>query len=122
MQKNTFDYEPYLLEQEGQLMRINFDVESKEKTFPAMDGGEETTRTVYMACVVRVPMPLSRGAVIDAIITAEYPPAEMQAVQNNYLANPEDEVRKKEFDDMQKWRSHAKVIADDVMASFSATT
>jgi len=119
MIKNTFDNSPQLIEREGKQVRINFDVEPVEQTFPAMDGGEDIVRTVYMVSVVRINLPVIRDKVIDAIITAEYPNDKMQAVVNNYLANPDDEVRKQEFDDMQAWRVHAKQVADEVMTQLT---
>ena len=41
----------------------------------------------------------------------------MQAVQNNYLADPEDEDAKAEMDAMQAWRVKTKQVADEVMAA-----
>ena len=117
MNKSTFDNSPELVEREGNQVRINFDVEPVEQTFPAMDGGEEIVRTVYMASVVRVSQPVTRNKIIDTIVTANYPNDKMQAVVNNYLATPEDAERKQEFGDMQAWRIHAKEIADQAISA-----
>ena len=119
MKKVTFDNSPELVVNEGKVVRINFDVESAEQTFPAMDGGEDIVRTVYMAYVVRVSQPVTRDKIINAIVTANFPNDKMQAVVNNYLATPEDAERKQEFGDMQAWRIHAKEIADQVMSQMT---
>lgn len=50
-------------------------------------------------------------AIVAAIVTAEYPSDRMQAVVNNYLAQPEDAAIKAEFDEMQDWRAYAKSVA-----------
>ena len=46
MKKSTFDGRPELLEQEGAVMRINFDVESVMEPIPSMDGGDQGEREV----------------------------------------------------------------------------
>lgn len=120
MNKSYFDYEPTLVEQEGNVARINFDVEKGKEQRPVMGSDETEEVDVIKACVVRVAMPLTRSRIIDAIVTAEYPNDVMQAVVNNYLANPEDAERKAEFDAMQAWRTKAKSIADEVLAASSA--
>jgi hypothetical protein len=54
-------------------------------------------------------------AIVNAIITAEYPTDKMQAVVNNYLANPTDSATLAEFEQMQALRRHAKDIAKAVL-------
>jgi len=116
MTKSTFDYCPELVEQEGAVTRINFDVESVEQSVPAMsDDDEPSVRTVYMAHVVRVEQPVTRSKIISAIVDYGYPRDSMDACVNNYLNQPDDEVRKAEFTAMQQWRTHAKEVADQVM-------
>lgn len=117
MKKITFDNEPLLVVYEGSTVRINFDVEQSTESVPSMDGGEDTERTVYNACVVRISQPISRDKVIDAIISADYPNDKMQAIVNNYLLNTKDAEHKSEFDAMQVWRAHAKEVAYSVMAA-----
>lgn len=57
----------------------------------------------------------SYDAIVDALVTAEYPAAKMQAVVNNYLATPDDAGIKAEFDQMQAWRKEAKRIAKEAI-------
>ncbi len=120
MKKSEFDYQPSLMEQEGNVVRINFDAEQVEKEMPAEEGGQPVVRKVWEAYVVRVEEPLTRSRVVDAIVTVGYPNDVMQAVQNNYLADPEDKDAKAEMDAMQAWRVKAKQVADEVMAVVSA--
>lgn len=120
MRKSEFDLQPSLIVQEGAQVRINFDVERVEKEFPSMDGEEIIKRKIWEAYVVRLDAPLTRSRIVDAIVTAGYPNDVMQAVQNNYLADPEDEDAKAEMDDMQAWRVKAKQVADEVMSTVSA--
>lgn len=54
-------------------------------------------------------------AIVDALVTAEYPAAKMQAVVNNYLSSPDDADIKAEFDQMQAWRKEAKRIAREAI-------
>lgn len=97
------------------MTRINFDIEEAQQEVQPMGGGEPTTRTVFKAYVVRIEQPLTHDKIVDAIITAGYPIDKMQAVQNNYLATPDDPERKAEFDAMQAWRNKAKQVASEVM-------
>ena len=120
MKKSEFDYQPSLIEQEGNVVRINFDAEQVEKEFQPAGEGEPVVRQIWEAYVVRLEEPLTRSRIIDAIVTAGYPNDVMQAVQNNYLADPEDKDAKAEMDAMQAWRVKAKQVADEVMAVASA--
>ena len=115
MKKSEFDYKPSLIEKEGDVVRINFDVEEVEKEFPAVGDKEPIIRKIWEAYVVRVAEPITRPRIIDAIVTAGYPNDVMQAVINNYLLNQKDSEAKQEFNDMQSWRAHAKEIATEVM-------
>ena len=119
MKKTEFDNRPSLISDESGNVLISFDIEAVEKEFPSMDGEEPVVREVYEAYTVRVDKPVVRDKVIDAIVTAEYPNDRMQAVVNNYLANQKDAEHKKEFDDMQDWRAHAKSVADEVMQAIT---
>ena len=120
MTKNEFDNRPTLVSDESKNVLISFDIEAVEKEIPSVDGGEPVVREIYEAYTVRVEKPIERGKVIDAIICADYPNDVMQAVQNNYLADPEDKDAKAEMDAMQAWRVKAKQVADEVMAAVSA--
>lgn len=49
--------------------------------------------------------------IVDALITHRYPSDRMSAVQNNFLADPEDAEALQEFTEMQDWRKTSKAIA-----------
>ena len=51
------------------------------------------------------------SGIVDAIITHRYPADKMSAVQNNYLADPDNQETLQEFNEMQGWRAAAKSIA-----------
>lgn len=55
-------------------------------------------------------------ALVDALVTAEYPAPKMQAIINNYLVAPDDADIKEEFGQMQQWRQEAKRIAKELLA------
>lgn len=117
--KSIFDERPSLVEYEGKVVRINFDVEQKE--VPAgtdtEQEGKGTTRIVYEAYVVRVAHPVERDTIVDAIVTAAYPQDKMQAIINNHLLDGGDDAEhEREFKEMQEWRKHAKEVADSVTA------
>lgn len=57
----------------------------------------------------------SYDAIVDALVTAEYPASKMQAVINNYLDSPKDADIKAEYTAMQEWRKEAKRIAREAM-------
>ena len=115
MKKSEFDNRPDLVVNEGSQVRINFDVEQVEKEIQPIGDGEPIIRQIWEAYVVRVEEPLTRSRIIDTIVTAGYPTDVMQAVQNNYLANPKDADAKAEMDAMQAWRQKAKQVADEVL-------
>ena len=70
MKKYEFDNEPQMLEQEGSMMRISFDVEQAVVPIPSMSGEPSGERTIYKASVVRVPIPLNAANIIDELIAA----------------------------------------------------
>ena len=74
-----------------------------------LDSGDETNQKT----IVLPPGIPTRDIVIDAIITDAYPTDKMQAVQNNYLLDPNDEEAVEEMNVMQGCRRHAKMIADE---------
>ena len=80
MKKSTFDNRPELLAQEGSQMRINFDVESVQETIPSMDGGEDVTREVFKANVVRVAIPFGVESVKAALIAHGFNEFKSEAV------------------------------------------
>lgn len=130
IRKSTFDYLPGLIECEGNVVRINFDVEQIELANMDSNEGKKASRKAYAAHVVRIEQPMERGKVIDAIVTAVYPTDKMQAIINNHFANlakkadgkkldADDEEHEAEYNDMQDWRTKAKRVASYVMAEFS---
>ena len=131
IKKSTFDYLPGLIEYEGNVVRINFDVEQIELA-NSMDSkeGKKASRKAYAAHVVRIEQPVERDKVIDAIVTSVYPTDKMQAIINNHFANlakiadgkkldSDDEEHEAEYNAMQDWRTKAKAVASDVMEELS---
>lgn len=129
IRKSTFDYLPELIEYEGNVVRINFDVEQIELS-NNMDGneGKKSSRKAYAAHVVRINQPVSRDKVIDAIVSEAYPTDKMQAIINNHFVNlgvvadggtlkdADELAHEEEYVAMQEWRKKAKSVASDVMA------
>ena len=87
IKKSTFDYLPALIEYEGNVVRINFDVEQIELANMDSNEGKKASRKAYAAHVVRISQPVSRDKVIDAIVSEAYPTDKMQAIINNHFAN-----------------------------------
>lgn len=114
MQKQYFDFEPELTVNEGSTVRINFDVEHTTEERQTETGETEEVE-VIKAYSVRVPQPITRSRIIDAIVTAAYPIDVMQAIINNHLLDPSDHEHEQEYDAMQAWRAHAKQIANQVL-------
>ena len=129
IKKSTFDYLPGLIEYEGNVVRINFDVEQIELA-NGTDSNEikNATRMAYAAHVVRIEQPVERDKVIDAIVSEAYPTDKMQAIINNHFANlgviadggtlkdADELAHEEEYVAMQEWRKKAKSVASDVMA------
>ena len=128
IKKSTFDYLPGLIEYEGNVVRINFDVEQIELA-NSMDSkeGKKASRKAYAAHVVRIEQPVERDKVIDAIVSEAYPTDKMQAIINNHFANlgvlvdggmldADELAHEEEYVAMQEWRKNAKSVASDVMA------
>ena len=128
IKKSTFDYLPGLIEYEGNVARINFDVEQIELANNMYgNSGKKASRKAYAAHVVRVSQPVSRDKVIDAIVSEAYPTDKMQAIINNHFANlgviadggtldADELAHEEEYNAMQEWRKKAKSVASDVMA------
>ena len=134
IRKSTFDYSPNLIEYEGNVVRINFDVEQIElanNTESDNSKKEKTTRLAYSAYVVRIEQPVERDKVVDAIISSAYPTDKMQAIINNHFANlakiadgkeldADEKEHEIEYDNMQAWRVKAKAVAKEVMADYTS--
>ena len=133
IRKSTFDYSPCLIEYEGKVIRINFDVEQIEVANGTdSDGRKNTTRMAYAAYVVRIEQPVERDKVVDAIISTAYPTDKMQAIINNHFANlaiiadgkkldADEEEHEAEYEAMQAWRTKAKSVAKDVLEEYIRT-
>lgn len=135
IRKSTFDYSPSLIEYEGNVVRINFDVEQIElanNTESDNSKKEKTTRLAYSAYVVRIEQPVERDKVVDAIVSAAYPSDKMQAIINNHFANlaiisdgkkldADEEEHEAEYNAMQEWRTKAKSVAKDVLEEYIRT-
>ena len=132
IRKSTFDYLPGLIEYEGNVVRINFDVEQIELANMDSNEGKKASRKAYAAHVVRIEQPMERGKVIDAIVTSVYPTDKMQAIINNHFANlakkadgkkldEDDEEHEAEYNAMQDWRTKAKAVAKDVLEEYIRT-
>ena len=127
IRKSTFDYLPDLIEYEGNVVRINFDVEQIELANVDGNEGKKASRKAYAAHVVRIEQPVERDKVIDAIVSEAYPTDKMQAIINNHFANlgvlvdggmldADELAHEEEYVAMQEWRKKAKSVASDVMA------
>ena len=128
IRKSTFDYLPDLIEYEGNVVRINFDIEQIElSNSMESNEGKKASRKAYAAHVVRIEQPVERDKVIDAIVSEAYPTDKMQAIINNHFANlgvlvdggmldADELAHEEEYVAMQEWRKKAKSVASDVMA------
>lgn len=58
------------------------------------------------------------GGIVDALISYKYSNDRMQAIINNYLLDPDDDVSNQEFIEMQNWRSESKRIAKEILENF----
>lgn len=54
-------------------------------------------------------------AIVSALVSAEYPRDKMDAIVNNYLADPTSDNAIEEMQEMQNWRKTAKTIAKEVL-------
>lgn len=131
--KTTFDNEPSMIEYEGGTIRINFDVEQIEVSVDNTDNKDKQqgARPAFAAYVVRIPQPLDRDKVVDAVVSAAYPSDRMQAIINNHFLNlatiadggelDNDELaHEEEYTAMQEWRKKAKTVAANVMTEYLA--
>lgn len=75
--------------------------------------GDKNGLSEEIKSVIMEPGIPTRDEVISAIIMDMYPLDKMQAVQNNYLLDPNDEEAIAEMNVMQEWRAYAKAVADE---------
>lgn len=118
MRKSTFDNRPELLEQEGAVMRINFDVESVMESVPSMDGESEGEREVFKAYVVRVPMPFSVESVKAALVAEGFDEYKSEAVacEAEFVFRGSDDI------DMAKQMMIARISAYDASSEVNDLT
>ncbi len=121
-QKSTFDIKPNLVAEEGNVIRINYEVEETEEALASIHEDEEqpTTRTVYKAYVTRLERPATYERIVSAIVNDGYSTDEMQAIINNHLLDSGNEDTEAEFQAMQEWRTLAKTVAREVVSEASA--
>ena len=65
--------------------------------------------------IVSLVIPVTYPQIVSALVDKKYPADAMQAIQNNYLADPDDADHKAEFDAMQAWRVTAKAAAHEIL-------
>lgn len=127
LKKTQFDEQPQTLVFEGSVIRINFCVEGVDIAVgnTASEEGEsesKETRRVYEGYSVRIPQPMDRDKLIDAIVSAAYPSDKMQAIINNHALDEKDdegyEEHLAEWKEMQKWRKTAKDVALEAMSVY----
>ena len=54
--------------------------------------------------------------IVSALVSDKYPHDRMEAIINNYLAEPSDPAILQEFQDMQAWRKEAKALAREILS------
>lgn len=124
MNKYQFDSTPSLVTDEGRTLLICFGAEEKEVTFPTTGTSDEPsdeTRTICEAYAIRVSLPTTYEQITSAIIDAQYPSDQMQAIINNHLLESDNAEHEAEFAAMQEWRANAKTIAKQVMEQWQAS-
>jgi len=109
--------QPTLLLETGSnrvMMCLNEEQRTVEEPAP-VEGAAPTVRTDWLYDVTWLePDDKTRGSLISAVVRSRFSADEVEAILNNFLANPDDEVRKQEFDALQQWRVEAKRMVDQV--------
>lgn len=120
IEKTIFDERPTMLAFEGDMIRINFDVEGVDVKFDSSSSDSKSkVKEAFAAYVVRIPQPIGYDKVVNAIVTAAYPADKMQALINNHLLDgDDDDEHAAEFQEMQEWRKRAKTWAKEAMAEY----
>ena len=71
--KTIFSERPALIEPEGSVVRINFDIEESTEVVNQSEGaGQEETRTIFLAHIVRVEQPLTFDRIKAALVEAGF--------------------------------------------------
>lgn len=79
-----------------------------------MSQDQETKEWLYNKVTI-LPGHDTYEGIVDAIVQAEYPVSNMQAVQNNYLKKNRTLEHEAAMDALQNWRDMAKDIARAAM-------
>lgn len=112
--------QPTLLLETGSsrvMMCLNEDQRTVEEPAP-IEGAAPTVRTEWLYDVTWLePADKTRGSLISAVVRSRFSADEVEATLNNYLANPDDEVRKAEFAALQQWREKAKRMVDQAISA-----
>ncbi len=117
MMKQIYDFEPKAVEtiiSTGIMTTvIRLDINKKE------DGMYECEEVEYNH---KEPLTEEKdyGPMVSTLIRAHYSQDQVEAITQNYLANPEDKDAKAKMDAMQAWRVEAKKVADEVIAAVLA--
>jgi hypothetical protein len=78
--------------------------------------GDETTEQPYeWIDIILRPASFNYGGIVDAIVNLKYSLSEVVAILNNYLSDMTDDEAKREFDELQAWRRHAKEYAKKLL-------
>lgn len=80
MKKSTFDNRPELIVHEGQVVRINFDVEAVNEQFPSMGDGETVEREVFKAYVIRMQKPVNVESIKAELLEKGFDEKKSEAV------------------------------------------
>ncbi len=72
MKKSEFNERPDLVVIEGNVLRINFDIEERTVSVNTEDTNQEETRTLYLAYVVRTSQPLTIDTIKTALLAEDY--------------------------------------------------
>ena len=89
-----------------QLVIVAYDIERKD------DGYE------YREIILQ-PGHKTYDEIVASLVSDKYPHDRMEAIVNNYLADPSDEGILQEFNDMQAWRREAKALAKEILVELS---
>lgn len=89
-----------------QLIIVAYDVEKKADGFEYRE-------------VILQPGHKTYEDIVATLVSDKYPHDRMEAIINNYLADPSDEGILDEFNQMQAWRKEAKALAKDILAELS---
>lgn len=100
--------------------RMHLGQKQRTVNYLAQPVADETGYKFRHKAVTLEPGIFCYDAIVDAIITAEYPNGKMQAIINNYLADPSNDDAVEEMLEMQNDRAMAKHFAKEAIAFVEA--